>query len=165
MKKQLIHYVVATVIIRKFDRFLIVRRSQKEKIMPGLWSFPGGILELTDYINKPKNTTVHWHNVLDHLIMRECYEELNLNIRNIEYLKNLIFVRPDGVPTLVVSFMADYDGGQVKLNDELDQYAWVKIHEAKRYNLIEGIYDELIAAFNNCRNKPYQILDIQTDRV
>ena len=41
--------------------------------------------------------------------------------------------------------MADYVSGTVKLQEgETDKYAWVSLKEAKKYDLIDGIYDELI---------------------
>ena len=30
--------------------------------------------------------------------------------------------------------------------DETDDFAWVSLEEAKNYNLIDGIYDELVMA-------------------
>ena len=34
--------------------------------------------------------------------------------------------------------------GSVKLNSELSEYAWVDINEARNYDFIEGIYEELV---------------------
>lgn len=54
-----------------------------------------------------------------------------------------------GSPSLVISCMADYVSGEIKLQeDESDQYAWVSLDEAKNRNLIDGIYDELVMAEN-----------------
>jgi 8-oxo-dGTP pyrophosphatase MutT (NUDIX family) len=146
MTKNYTHYVVATAIICKDSRYLIVKRSNKEGSMPGLWAFPGGKLNINDYQNKPKNTYFHWHNVLDYLVMRECKEEVGLEIKNIKYIKNLAFIRYDNIPTIVLSFSAEYAGGDIKLNTEIEDYAWVTVKEARGYDLIDGLYEELLLA-------------------
>lgn len=44
--------------------------------------------------------------------------------------------------------------GDIKLNlDESDNYAWVNLEEAKNYQLIDGIYDELIMVENKRNGK------------
>ena len=51
----------------------------------------------------------------------------------------------DGAPSLVISCMADWKSGEVKLQkEECDEEAWVTLEEAKNYKLIDGIYDELV---------------------
>lgn len=48
--------------------------------------------------------------------------------------------------------MANYVSGEVKLQkDETDKYAWVSLKEAKKYDLIDGIYDELVMAENKIK--------------
>ena len=151
MTKEYSHYVVATAIISRNNQFLIVKRDKDETAMAGFWAFPGGKLNLTDYFKKPKNTNFHWHHILDYLLMRECKEEVGLEISNIRYVRNLAFIRPDNIPTVVLSFMADYHAGEVRLNEELSKYAWVTLAEARNYNLIDGLYEELLTA-NRIKN-------------
>jgi len=138
-----VHYVVITGIIVKSNKFLIVKRAYTEKAFPGKWTVPGGKLELSDYKNTSKITGPQWYNVLDKLLKREIKEETNLGVENMRYLTNLVFIRPDNIPTVVLSFFVDYLSGSVKLNEELIDYVWINLKEAKRYDLIEGIYEEL----------------------
>ena len=70
-------------------------------------------------------------------------EETGLNIKNIIYITSLSYIREDGIPTIIVSLFADHDKGEIKLCDALTDYAWVTLEEAKNYDLIEGIYEEL----------------------
>jgi 8-oxo-dGTP diphosphatase len=137
------HYVVVTGIIVKDDKFLIAKRSPTEKAFPNLWTVPGGKLETRDYLNRPKDTKAHWYNVFEHLLRREVKEEVGLEIKDIKYLTSLSFVRGDGIPTIIVSLYADHAEGDVLLSDELIDHAWVSLEEAKNYELIEGIYEEL----------------------
>lgn len=137
------HYVVSTAIIIKDSKYLIVKRSSHEKSFPNQWTVPGGKLETSDYINRDKDTSSHWYNVLEYSIRREVMEETNLKIKNIQYLTSLAFIRPDNIPVIVLSFYADYDSGNVKLDEDHSNYAWVTLEEAEDYQLIEGIYEEI----------------------
>ncbi len=138
------HYVSATAIIMKDGTFLLARRSPHEKRWPGRWTVPGGKLEKKDYMGRKHDTAAgQWYNVLEELVRREVREEVGIEIEYIRYLANLVFVRPDGIPTLVISLFADYASGDVQLSEELTEYAWVTLEQAKDYDLIEGIYEEL----------------------
>ena len=55
----------------------------------------------------------------------------------------MVFKRSDGIPTVVISLFADHDSGEVKLCSDLTDHAWVTLEEAKDYDLIDGIYEEL----------------------
>jgi len=138
------HYIVATGIIVKDGKFLLIKRSEKEKHWPGRWSVPGGKLEKKDY-NKRKADTLagQWYNICENLVRREIMEETGLEVKNIKYLTSLVFERHDGIPTLVLSLFANHDEGEVKLSRDFTEYAWVTLEEAKNYDLIEGIYEEL----------------------
>lgn len=142
-----LHEVVITVIIVKDGKYLITKRSMKEKRFPGHWTVPGGKLEINDYIHLPKETKHYWYNVLEKVLRKEVYDEVGLKIKNIEYVTSLARIHEDKNPSLVISCMAYYDSGKVKLQEgETDDFAWVNLKEAKKYNLIDGIYDELVMA-------------------
>ena len=144
------HYVAVTGIIRKDDKFLICKRSLNEKAFPGKWCVPGGKVERSDFINDPKDTSTHWLDVFEKVLRKEIKEETGLKIKNIGYVSNLAFIRPNGYSTLIVSLYADYAGGEVKLSeDELSDHSWVTLEEAKNYNLIENIYEQIekVASF------------------
>ena len=147
------HYVVATAIIIKDKKYLITKRSEREKVFPGLWTVPGGKLELDDYKKRTKDTEDCWYNIFEHLVRREVMEETGLKIKNIKYLTSLSFIRPDNIPTVVVSFFADYDSGEVNLCSDLIDFAWVDLNESKNYDLIGGIYEELEMLDNLLKGK------------
>lgn len=137
------HYLVVTGIIVKDGKFLIAKRAPTEKTFPNQWTVVGGKLELDDYIKRPKDTEHHWYNIFEGLLKREVMEETGLKIRSIRYLTSLAFIRPDNIPTIVVSFYAYYKSGEIKLCPALVDYAWVSHKEAGNYDLIAGIYEEL----------------------
>jgi len=138
-----LHYVAVTGIIVKDGKYLIAKRSDKEKVFPGLWTVPGGRLEQEDYINNPKDTRDAWYNVLEKVLEREIKEETGINIKDPSYLLSLAFVRPDNIPVTVNSFFCYYDSGEIKLSDELIDYKWVSVEELDQYPLISGIREEI----------------------
>ncbi len=146
------HYIVVTGIIVKKGKFLLTKRAASEKAFPDKWTVPGGKLETTDYFGKSgdlqektykKKTTQLWYNILENLLKREILEETNLRIKNIKYVTSLVYIRPDNIPTLIISLMADYSSGKVRLPAEMSDFAWANLKEAKKYDLIGGIYEEL----------------------
>lgn len=144
---QYLHEVAITAIVVKDGRYLITRRSPKKKRFPGMWTVPGGKLETSDYLRLPKDTEHYWYNVLERTLRREVKEEVGIDIENVAYLTSLATVHADGSPSLVISCTAEYVSGEVTLQvDESDQYAWVSVGEARKYELIDGIYDELVMA-------------------
>lgn len=146
-KNHYLHEVAITAIIVKDGKYLITRRSPKKRRFPGMWTVPGGKMETSDYLQLPKDTKHYWYNVLERTLRRELKEEVGIEVDNIEYVTSLATVHADGSPSLVISCMADYISGDIKLQeDELDQYAWVSLEEAKNYQLIDGIHDELVMA-------------------
>jgi 8-oxo-dGTP pyrophosphatase MutT (NUDIX family) len=143
--KNLMHYIVVTgILINKDGKFLITKRAEWEKAFPGRWTVPGGKLEVLDYALREKDTLHHWYNIFENLLKREVMEEVGLELENIDYVTSMVYIRPDKVPCIIVSLYADAKSENVKLCSALTEYAWVDLGEAKKYDLIEGIYDELI---------------------
>lgn len=137
------HYVVATAIVVKDNKFLIAKRAAHEKVCPNQWTVPGGKLEVDDYSKRPKDTSMHWYNIFEDVLRREIKEETNLEANKFKYLTSMTFIRSDGVPAVVASFYTEDYEGEIKLCPDLTEHAWVTLEEAKNYNLIEGIYEEL----------------------
>ena len=139
----LVHYIVITGVLVKDGKFLIAKRADWEKAFPGKWTVPGGKLKVLDYALRKKDTAAHWYNVLEDNLKREVMEEVGLEIENIGYITSLVYIRPDGVPCLIISLYASPLSDNVRLNNALTEYAWVDLEGAKKYELIDGIYEEL----------------------
>lgn len=138
-----LHRVVSTAIIYKDDKYLILKRSPEKKTYPGRWTVPGGGLEVDDYINTPKTTKDAWYGAVETSLRREIKEECSLEVGKLEYLLDLVFIRPDGIPVITLSFYAPHKSGEVKLDKDSVEYAWVGAGELKNYDLIEGIAEEI----------------------
>ncbi|MEN9626167.1 MAG: hypothetical protein RL557_495 [archaeon] len=139
------HYIAITGIIRNSDgKYLICKRSLHEKVFPNKWCVPGGKIQKSDFINTPKDTHDHWFDIFEKTLHKEILEETGLKIKNIGYVSNLALIRPNGFLTIIVSLHAQHEGGEVTLNEEeLVESAWVSLEEAKNYDLIENIYEQI----------------------
>src|SRR3990167_9866511 len=102
-----LHIVAATAIIVKDNKFLITKRADWEKAFPGKWTVPGGKLEVLDYALKQKDTSSHWYNVFENVAKREVKEEVGFELKNIGYVASLVYIRPDGIPAIIVSLSAE----------------------------------------------------------
>lgn len=141
--KSKVHYIVVTGILVKDGKYLITKRADWEKAFPGRWTVPGGKLEVLDYALRQKDTEHHWYNILESLLKREVKEEVNLEIENIGYVTSMVYIRPDNIPCLIISLFAYTKTNDLKLCNALTEHAWISLEEAKNYDLIEGIYEEL----------------------
>ncbi len=138
-----LHRVALTAIIHKDKKYLIVKRNPDKKAFPGRWTVPGGGLEVDDYINTPKTTSDAWYFAITESLRREIKEEVAIEVGKIKYLLDLTFIRPDGIPVVVLSYFCGWKSGQIELNEENIDYKWVTFDDAKNYNLISGILGEI----------------------
>ena len=145
-----LHFVVVTGIVERNGTFLIVKRAPHEKAFPNKWTVPGGKMVFTEYEHLPrgyhgenKTGDPQWYNVVEWVLRKEIREEVGLEIEKPSYLTDLVFVRPDGYPVVTLSYWAKYKSGDVKLCKDLTEYVWVTAEEAKKYDLIDGIAEEI----------------------
>lgn len=138
-----LHRVVSTAIVHKDGKYLILKRSPDKKVWPDKWTVPGGGLTVNDYFNIPKDTINAWYFALVNSLKREIKEETGLTVDKLNYLLDLTFIRSDGIPVITFSYYGDWQSGDVKLNEESIDYHWVTHEEARNYDLIEGILEEI----------------------
>src|SRR3989339_142309 len=137
------HRIASTAIIHKDGRFLITKRSPHKKAFPDKWTVPGGGLETNDYTTTPKTTADHWYFAVESSLRREIREEVGLEVGKVDYLLDMAFIRPDGMPVIVLSYYCPYASGEVELDVDAVKYAWVTHEEAKSYDLLDGILAEI----------------------
>ncbi len=146
IKDKELHRIVTTTLIYKPDfTYLITKRAAHKKVMPSKWTIPGGGLLVDDYINTPPSTqgAKQWYGALEVSLRREIKEEVNLEIGRPELLTDLTFIRPDGIPVLCLSYFATYVSGEVVLDEDATEYAWISIEDVPQYDFIEGVDDEI----------------------
>lgn len=138
--------VVITAIVAKDGKYLVLQRAAWEKKFPLRWTVPGGKLSTEDYVHLPKDTPDYWYNVMERTLRREVQQEAGIQIKNIRYVTSLADAREDDDPSLVISCLADFKSGKVKYDESMIDHRWVDLKEAKKVDLIEGIYQELLMA-------------------
>ena len=144
LNKELHRIAITCIIYNKEGKFLVTKRSPTKKAHPNKWTVPGGGLITDDYTNRPQtNGDQGWYGAVETALTREINEEVNVTIGEATYLLDLTFIRPDGVPVLVLSYYAPYLSGEVKMDEDTVDYKWVNLTEAKELDLIPGIYEEL----------------------
>lgn len=142
-----LHRIAPTAIIYRLGEstteYLILKRSMSKKVYPGRWTVPGGGVEVTDYTSRPKTTEDGWYYAVEHSLQREIAEETGVTVGTLQYLLNMTFIRPDDIPVLVLSYYGPYISGDVVLDADSDDHAWVTATEAHDYDLLPGIVEEI----------------------
>lgn len=153
-KSDKLFYFVANVhIYRKSDgRFLLLKRSEQEKVFPGKWCTPGGKLEWGKLDLTQSDRTIDdvpsFLDPVEKLLHREVKEESGLEIEEkLTYLRSVMPIRPDGVPVILLIFIGTYKSGEVILEEgAFTDFAWVNADEVKTYDCIDSIRDEIAQA-------------------
>ncbi len=147
---KLFYFVANVVVFRESDkRCLILKRDPREKVHPGKFAVPGGKLEWNDLdLNNPtrmNGDVFDFENAVEDLLKREVFEEAGIEIADgLAYINSMAFVRPDGIPVVLVKLAAKYKSGEIKLEKgAFTDFAWVNQEEIKNYDCIKGIPEEV----------------------
>lgn len=138
--------VVTSLVYRESDdTYLILKRSEKLPVYPGMWTVPGGGLERKDYFERPQTSPDGWDNVLEVALLREIREEAGITVKNVRYRGNTVFIRPDMVPVIVLRHYAQYASGDVVLDPaDATDYRWIRPYELSQYDLIGNIPADIL---------------------
>jgi len=150
-KEKELHRIAVTGIIWKKEagvrKYLITKRSPHKKAWPNKWTVPGGGMEVDDYIHSEATfanaESPQWYGAIEKTLKREIKEEVNLEVSDINYLLDVVAIRPDGIPMLVLSMYCKYESGEVALDADATEYAWITAAEVEKYELIQGIDHEI----------------------
>ncbi|MFA6415953.1 MAG: NUDIX domain-containing protein [Candidatus Paceibacterota bacterium] len=147
---KLFYFVANVVVYRDSDqKCLILKRDEREKVHPGRWAVPGGKLEWQDLnISKPtriNGEVLDFEHAVEDLLKREAHEEAGIEIEGkLQYINSNAFIRPDGIPVVLVKFAARYRSGEVVPEPgAFTDFAWVDESEVKNYPCIDGIAEEV----------------------
>jgi 8-oxo-dGTP diphosphatase len=106
------HKVAAGVLVEQDGRVLLVRRCMGSRL--GAWSFPAGFVEFGE---EPADAAV-----------RECYEETGLEVK-ITGLHAVIGPEPSGAATIVIVYLAQVVGGELRAGDDVDRVDFFGLSE------------------------------------
>lgn len=147
---KLLYFVANVVVFRKKDnRCLILKRDGREKVHPNKYAVPGGKLEWKDldmkHPTRMNGDVFDFENAVEDLLMREVKEEAGIHIYpKLIYINSVAFVRPDGIPVIMVKFAAQYKSGKViPEKGAFTDFAWVNAKEVLQYECIKGIQNEV----------------------
>jgi ADP-ribose pyrophosphatase YjhB (NUDIX family) len=109
------------------DRVLLVKRGREP--LKGIWSLPGGGLELGETLREG--------------VQRELREEVGLNVRVLEMVEVLERITPGeqgrtAYHYVLIDFLCESDGGVPRADDDVDEVAWVDRGRIGEYETTEG---------------------------
>jgi len=108
---------VTAAVIKKDNTVLITQRSFDDKLLPGLWEFPGGKIEAGE---SPETC-----------LKRELREELAIDVK----IGSMLSVNEHQYPNKRIRLLfyeAEYIGGRIKLNAHADA-VWVPVPDLPEY--------------------------------
>lgn len=151
-KENKLFYCVITVIpFRESDeKVLLLKRSETEKAHPNKWAIPGGKIEWEDIdLERPdemNGIVLDYHNTFDEVGARELFEESAQVVKGEMVFNDYkLYVRPDGIPTILLQFIAMVEEDQEVILEEgaFTDYAWVSEEEIDSYDCVKGIKEEV----------------------
>ena len=108
--------------IYKEDKWLIIKRSEKEEHGPGLMSLVGGKVE----------TDVVQDGILEVTLKREIREEVGIEVSDrMHYLESKTFPLADGQLIVDIVFVCKYKSGEARVVDsnEVGEIYWMTCEE------------------------------------
>lgn len=104
------------------DKWLIIKRSEKEEHAGGMLSLIGGKVDLEG----------NSQDILERTVKREILEEVDVKVKDkVIYLHNTSFVTDKGEHVINIVFLCEYEKGIAKPNcpDEVSDVLWMTYDE------------------------------------
>lgn len=114
--------VNVSVVIKNNDEVLLIKRADDEEVFPGYWGIPGGTVEPTD-------------GTLENALIRECAEEVGVEIKDIKLVSNNINDRGEKGGALYLVYSGSYSSGEPKPLDGTAAVEWSDIKKIRELNL------------------------------
>lgn len=121
------------VMIRDGERYLLIKRAANTD--KGLWSVPGGLVEVGERIEKAA--------------LREALEETCLEVELVKRLGVVDKIEFDDKGEVyyhfvIIQYLADVRGGEMCPMDDALEAEWVTLNQLKDYDLTKSLKDFLI---------------------
>lgn len=148
VNSEMFRIACTAIVFNKEGKMLITRRAYSKKKLPGKWTVPGGGLQTDDFTalepTIQEGETTQWYGVIEAAVRRKVREDTDLEITKPWIVTDLAFIREDNIPVVSFSYAANLMGpDRVRYNDDTIAHEWVDLEEAKEYDLVEGIIEEL----------------------
>ncbi|WP_349408777.1 NUDIX hydrolase [Pseudalkalibacillus sp. SCS-8] len=107
--------------IHRNDKWLLIRRSEKEEHAGGSLSLVGGKCEVEG------DST----DILERTLKREVFEEVGSEVANLKYVNSSSFVTGSGINVIDIVFLCHHKSGEpyVKSTEEVDEVVWMTASE------------------------------------
>jgi 8-oxo-dGTP diphosphatase len=129
--------------IYKDGKILILKRSKKEKFMPGFWDLPGGKVSFGE---SPEDA-----------IVRETKEETNLDVEALKPYSLFSYLSDNGIrQTIDIQYITEVieDPGDIKLSDAHEDFQWVSRNELDKYfEISDKLKKVIIKGFEEIKKK------------
>lgn len=114
-------------IVLDADRVLLVKRGHEP--LKGIWSIPGGKLELGETLRDG--------------VRRELHEEAGLEVRVLEMVEVFERITLDAAGRtayhfVLIDFLCESIAGEARAGDDVDEVAWVERSRISEYETTEG---------------------------
>lgn len=118
------------------NRVLLVKRGREP--LQGIWSLPGGKLELGETLRDG--------------VRRELREEAGLDVRVLDMVEVFERITPDeqgrtAYHYVLIDFLCESDGVDAQAGDDADEVAWVERDRIGEYETTEGAAGVIQKAF------------------
>jgi 8-oxo-dGTP diphosphatase len=123
--------------IFKNDKWLIVKRSEKEEHAGGMLSLVGGKVEIEG----------HSVDILERTVKREILEEVGIEVKETQkYVHSTSFVTDSGENVVDIVFLCEYASGKpyAKSPDEVESIKWMTLTEIMNDQNAPGYLKESI---------------------
>jgi len=133
-----IQKIGVTAFIRNEGKVLLMKRSQKEKFLPGYWEMPGGKVEFGEDINEA--------------VTREVKEEANLDVKVVGPYAAFSYISDDGNRhTTDIQFLVEVTGDatNLKIADAHNEAKWFGREEINGLEISESMKEAINKGFEN----------------
>ncbi|KKQ61453.1 MAG: NUDIX hydrolase [Parcubacteria group bacterium GW2011_GWE2_38_18] len=129
------HKLAVKGIIRRDDgKILIVKRSENDDHLPGVWETVGGAVEEGA--------------IPEEALIREIMEEVGLNVEVGEPFNVFNFIKDNGEKKIGITFLCNHLSGEVILSDEHSDFQWIDPFDFKQFDSVTSLYNEISSYAN-----------------
>lgn len=120
-----LHVVFVEAWVKRWDKYLLAKRSSKDDQAAGKWAVPWGKVDME----------LESH-IIENSLRREVMEEVWVIVDNFNFLWSRSFIRSSGHHVVALSFVVDYVSGEAMPLEDQDEVRRVTIEE------MESLFDE-----------------------
>ena len=124
-------FIVVKALIRKEDKFLLLKKAKGDSSPSAGWETPGGHLEEGEELLAG--------------LAREIQEETGLDVK-VLFPFNVYWVQTESKESLIgINYLAEWQSGEPVISDEHNQCQWASIAEMRLLSESKGLQKEIDA--------------------